>query len=126
MPEAGAQDRDHDDVVAEPRARRRLERRLDVDLREPQVAQRLEADQHRRLAHAAAELARRRRAVAQHAQVAGDERVVDDGHVGHARARYSLGAVSEARRNVELKALDPDPDADAASARSRSAPTIAA
>jgi len=41
--------------------------------------------------------------------VAGDERVVDDGDSGHARARYSLGAVSEARRNVELKALDPDP-----------------
>ena len=75
----------------------------------PQVAQRLEADQHRRLAHAAAELARRRRAIAQHAQVAGHERMVDDGHLGHARARYSLGAVSEARRNVELKALDPDP-----------------
>jgi homotetrameric cytidine deaminase len=35
--------------------------------------------------------------------------MVDDGHVGHASARYSLGAVSEARRNVELKALDPDP-----------------
>jgi homotetrameric cytidine deaminase len=35
--------------------------------------------------------------------------MVDDGHVGHARARYSLGPVSEARRNVELKALDPDP-----------------
>ena len=28
---------------------------------------------------------------------------------GHASARYSLGAVSEARRNVELKAVDPDP-----------------
>ena len=41
--------------------------------------------------------------------MAGHERVVDDGHSGHARARYSLGAVSEARRNVELKALDPDP-----------------
>jgi homotetrameric cytidine deaminase len=41
--------------------------------------------------------------------VARDERVVDDGHSGHAGARYSLGAVSEARRNVELKALDPDP-----------------
>jgi homotetrameric cytidine deaminase len=35
--------------------------------------------------------------------------MVDDGHLGHACARYSLGAVSEARRNVELKALDPDP-----------------
>jgi homotetrameric cytidine deaminase len=35
--------------------------------------------------------------------------MVDDGHLGHASARYSLGAVSEARRNVELKALDPDP-----------------
>ena len=41
--------------------------------------------------------------------MARDERVVDDGHFGHARARYSLGPVSEARRNVELKALDPDP-----------------
>jgi homotetrameric cytidine deaminase len=41
--------------------------------------------------------------------VAGHERMVDDGHAGHAGARYSLGAVSEARRNVELKALDPDP-----------------
>jgi homotetrameric cytidine deaminase len=41
--------------------------------------------------------------------MAGHERMVDDGHVGHASARYSLGAVSEARRNVELKALDPDP-----------------
>ena len=41
--------------------------------------------------------------------MAGHERMVDDGHVGHAAARYSLGAVSEARRNVELKALDPDP-----------------
>jgi homotetrameric cytidine deaminase len=35
--------------------------------------------------------------------------VVDDGHAGHARARYSLEAVSEPRRNVELKALDPEP-----------------
>ena len=51
-------------------------------------------------------------AVAQHAEVAGDERVVDDGHSGgHARARYSLGAVSGPRRNVELKAVDPDPRA---------------
>ena len=42
--------------------------------------------------------------------MAGDERVVDDGHSGgHARARYSLGAVSGPRRNVELKAVDPDP-----------------
>ena len=83
---------------------------FDVDLREPQVAQRLEADQHRGLAQAAAELAGRRVAVAQHAEAAGDERVVDDGHSGgHARARYSLGAVSGPRRNVELKAVDPDP-----------------
>jgi homotetrameric cytidine deaminase len=35
--------------------------------------------------------------------------MVDDGDTGHAQARYSLGAVNEARRNVELKALDPDP-----------------
>ena len=41
--------------------------------------------------------------------MARDERVVDHGHGGHARARYSLGPVSEARRNVELKAVDPDP-----------------
>jgi len=42
--------------------------------------------------------------------MAGDERVVDDGHSGgHARARYSLEAVSGPRRNVELKAVDPDP-----------------
>jgi homotetrameric cytidine deaminase len=108
--EPGAQDRDHDDVVAEPVRRAvALERRLDVDLREPQVAQRLEADQHRRLAQAPAELARRRVLVAQHAEVAGDERVVDDGHSGHARARYSLDAMSVPRRNVELKAVDPDP-----------------
>jgi homotetrameric cytidine deaminase len=37
------------------------------------------------------------------------ERVVDDGHSVHAHARYSLGAVSGPRRNVELKAVDPDP-----------------
>src|SRR3954452_2896643 len=106
--EAGPQDRDHDDVVGQSRAPRRLERRLDVDPLHPQVAQRLEADEHRRLGHAAAELARRRGAVTQDAQVAGHQRVVDDGH-GHARARYSLGTVSEPRRNLELKALDPDP-----------------
>ena len=42
--------------------------------------------------------------------MAGDKRVVDDGHIrGHAGARYSLGAVSGPRRNVELKAVDPDP-----------------
>ena len=41
--------------------------------------------------------------------MAGHERVVDDGHSIHARARYSLGAVSGPRRNVELKAVDPDP-----------------
>ncbi len=41
--------------------------------------------------------------------MAGYERVVDDGHSIHARARYSLGAVSGPRRNVELKAVDPDP-----------------
>ena len=41
--------------------------------------------------------------------MAGYERVVDDGHSVHARARYSLGAVSGPRRNVELKAVDPDP-----------------
>jgi homotetrameric cytidine deaminase len=41
--------------------------------------------------------------------MAGDERVVDDGHSVHARARYSLGPVSGPRRNVELKAVDPDP-----------------
>ena len=41
--------------------------------------------------------------------MAGHERVVDDGHSVHARARYSLGAVSGPRRNVELKAVDPDP-----------------
>jgi homotetrameric cytidine deaminase len=35
--------------------------------------------------------------------------VVDDSHSVHARARYSLGAVSGPRRNVELKAVDPDP-----------------
>jgi homotetrameric cytidine deaminase len=41
--------------------------------------------------------------------MAGDERVVDDGHSIHARARYSLGPVSGPLRNVELKATDPDP-----------------
>jgi homotetrameric cytidine deaminase len=41
--------------------------------------------------------------------MAGDERVVDDGHSVHAHARYSLEAVSAQRRNVELKAVDPDP-----------------
>ena len=108
-PEPGAQDRDHDDVVAEARAARGLERRGDVDLLQAQVAQRLEADQHRRLAQAAAELAARRRLVAQHAEMAGHERVIDDGHSIHARARYSLGPVSGPRRNVELKATDPEP-----------------
>jgi homotetrameric cytidine deaminase len=43
--------------------------------------------------------------------MAGHERVVDDGHSVHARARYSLGPVSGPRRNVELKAVDPDPAA---------------
>jgi homotetrameric cytidine deaminase len=41
--------------------------------------------------------------------MARDERVVDDGDSVHARARYSLGAVSGPRRNVELKAIDPEP-----------------
>jgi homotetrameric cytidine deaminase len=35
--------------------------------------------------------------------------MVDDRHSVHARARYSLGAVSGPRRNVELKATDPEP-----------------
>lgn len=41
--------------------------------------------------------------------MAGDERVVHDGDAGHGGARYSLGPVSAARRNVEVKAVDPDP-----------------
>ena len=81
----------------------------DVDLLEPQVPQRLEADQHRGLAQAAAELARGRVLVAQHAQMAGDERVVDDGHSSTRAHAIASEPVSGPRRNVELKAVDPDP-----------------
>ena len=41
--------------------------------------------------------------------MASDEGMVDDGDSGHGGARYSLGTVSAARRNVEVKAVDPDP-----------------
>ena len=105
---------------------RRLERRLDLDLLERQVAQRLVGDQHRGLASAARNSPRRRRAVAQHGQMAGHERVVDDGHSVHARARYSLGAGERGAPQRRAEGARSRPGRDArARARPPAPPTTA-
>ena len=109
-PQPRAEDRDDDDLVGEPHPAGRLQRRLDRVLAHAQVAQRLEQEQHRDVRQAAAEVARRRGLVAQHGEVAGDQRMVDDGDPGHRRGdAIASSPMTEPSRNVELKAHDPDP-----------------
>ena len=90
-PETGAQDGNDRDLVAQPQARGRLERSLDLDLADRQLPRDLDGHDRRGLEQGLAELAMRRLPVAQHRESVGEHRVLDH------YERWSHGAMVSAR-----------------------------
>ena len=87
-----AQDRAHGDLLAgDPPRGHALERRLDLDLLVGEVLRRLVGEEQRELVHELAEHLRRRRDVAQEAELVLDERVRDLGdEAGRRRSRSAV------------------------------------
>ena len=90
-PDARAQDRADGDLLPRDPARRHLlERRLDLDLLVGEVLRRLVREQERELVDELPEHLRRRRDVAQEAELVLDERVIDlDDRAALQRARHA-------------------------------------
>ena len=110
-PEPGAQDGHHRDVVAQALAVHRLERGLDLDVLDGQLARDLDGHDRRRLEHGLAEVAVARVSVTHHRQAIGQHGVVD--HFHHFGHGAMLPSPAMARVNVELKAFDRDPETTA-------------
>ena len=108
--EAGPEHGDDHDRPVDDLARRRLQRREDLDVALREAARGLVGEHRRRLRHRRPELRTWRVDGAQDRHRLGEHGVVDDMDSLHVRGTLQ-SAPMDARRNVELKARDPDPDA---------------
>ena len=114
---AGAQHRHDRHLVAQPEARRVLERGFDVHLLQGKLPRDLNCHDRGGFEQGLAEVAVGRVAVAHHGEAIGQDRVLDDCQVafhGRDAIRAILSRAVMADLNVELKARDPDPEATAA------------